>query len=170
MKWMRRFLVLTILGLLVLYPLLAPPAHRIDRAHFDKIHVGMTRHQVEGIFGVPAGGYDWAELENPQLWTYVVLVESLEWAPRAPRFQDLSVNYLAEVPQQLTVNEVIVETPFYKTNHPKTARYTHASWTSRQGSFLVWFDEHGLVTSTTHVGEVKIVPPWQRWWRKYSGK
>ena len=71
MKWMRRLLVLTILGLLGLYPLLAPPAHRIDQAHCDRIKEGMTRQQVEGIFGVPAGDYDWAEANQRRLWAII---------------------------------------------------------------------------------------------------
>jgi hypothetical protein len=46
------------MGTPLLYPLLAPPPHRIDEAHFQLIAEGMTEAEVEAIFGVPAGSYD----------------------------------------------------------------------------------------------------------------
>ena len=167
-KWMRRLLVLTILALLGLYPLLAPPAHRIDQAHCDRITAGMTRQQVEGILGVPAGDYDWAEAEPHSLfWSYVVFTERRDQSRQTQRFYGEALE-LAAVPQHLVINEVNLETSPIYTIRP--GPITHARWTSRHGAFTVWFDERGLVTSATRDGDVKIVPPWQRWWRKYSGK
>src|SRR5262245_24874963 len=65
---MRRCRKIVLVGAVVavsfLYPLLAPTAHRIDRAHFDLIKDGLTRTDVEAIFGVPPGEYDWAEQDG----------------------------------------------------------------------------------------------------------
>src|SRR6266581_1418040 len=58
---LRWLVAIGLVGLLGLYPLLAPTPHRIDRAHADLIVQGMTKEQVEAIFGVPVGQYDWAE-------------------------------------------------------------------------------------------------------------
>ena len=169
MKWMRRLLVLTILGLLGLYPLLAPPAHRIDPAHGDRIKPGMTRQQVEGIFGVPAGEYDWAEAQSQKLWSYAVRART-GYRLQVQRMQDVSVNYVVELSQQPAVKEVVVAAPVHTTIRLRTARNTPATWTSRHGTFTVWFNEDGRVVSTGYSTDVKIVPPWQRWWRTYSGQ
>ena len=169
MKWMRRLLVLTILGLLVLYPLLAPPAHRIDQAHCDLIKAGMTRQQVEGILGVPAGDYDWAEADQPDVWAYTVLVRHLG------RFRATQVFYEV-IPDEgpWTARNVILDEANVETTPGRSMLLrlpmTQDSWTGRHGSFTVWFDGSGRVTSASHASDVKIVPPWQRWWRKYSGK
>jgi hypothetical protein len=34
-RWLRRLIGLALVGLLGFYPLLAPPAHRIDQHHFE---------------------------------------------------------------------------------------------------------------------------------------
>jgi len=60
MPW-RFLLIVGLICLLCLYPLLAPPAHRIDQAHADLITKDMSYEQAEAIFGVPPGQYDWAE-------------------------------------------------------------------------------------------------------------
>ena len=205
MKWMRRLLLLTLLGLLGLYPLLAPPAHRIDQAHCDRITVGMTRQQVEAIFGVPEGDYDWAEADQQGVWKFAVLM-------RRHRYHRMleAIVEVNSAPQALVINEVNVETSLDRTIRFQQAErstewtlgelaaapashtliqdgviaplnltgsrlsgpmpITPAQWTGRHGSFAVWFDQHDRVTSASHAGDVKIVPPWQRWWRKYSGK
>src|SRR5437773_11169837 len=61
---LRWLVAIALVGLLGLYPLLAPTPHRIDQAHADLIVQGMTKEQVEAIFGVPAGQYDWAEQDG----------------------------------------------------------------------------------------------------------
>ncbi len=38
--------------------LLTLPAHQINEEHFQKLEVGMTRAEVESLFGVPPGDYD----------------------------------------------------------------------------------------------------------------
>jgi hypothetical protein len=66
---MRRFSRLLLLALVAIvigfYPLLAPTPHRIDQEHFDLIQEGMMKADVEAIFGVPAGNFDWAEPDSP---------------------------------------------------------------------------------------------------------
>lgn len=63
-RWTRMPLITLIVLITFLYPLLAPTPHRIDQTHADFIVRGMTKQQVEAIFGVPAGSYDWAEPES----------------------------------------------------------------------------------------------------------
>jgi len=60
-RWKQIVLALLIASIALFYPLLAPTPHRIDQGHADLIVQGMTKEQVEAIFGVPAGQYDWAE-------------------------------------------------------------------------------------------------------------
>ena len=64
MRWPRRLIALFLVGVLGLYPLLAPPPHRIDKAHCDLIKEGMTKDEVESIFGAPPGEYDFAETKS----------------------------------------------------------------------------------------------------------
>jgi hypothetical protein len=59
------------------YPLLAPTPHRIDQAHFELIQNGLTRADVEAIFGVPPGQHDWAEPES--LHKYGSLFRTVYW-------------------------------------------------------------------------------------------
>ena len=54
-RLMRATVVVLLVGTLVLYPLLAPPPHRIDEAHFQLITAGMIEAKMEAIFGVPGG-------------------------------------------------------------------------------------------------------------------
>lgn len=46
-RLMRATVVVLLFGTLFLYPLLAPPPHRIDAAHFQLITEGMTEAEVE---------------------------------------------------------------------------------------------------------------------------
>jgi hypothetical protein len=57
-RFLRGTIAVLMIGTLFLYPLLAPPPHRIDEPHFQLITEGMTEAEVEAIFGVPAGSYD----------------------------------------------------------------------------------------------------------------
>ena len=54
-RWNRIPLAALIVLITFLYPLLAPTPHRIDGVHADLITTGLTKDQVEAIFGVPAG-------------------------------------------------------------------------------------------------------------------
>jgi len=72
---MQRIMRATAIVLLIVtlfYPLLAPPPHRIDEAHFQLITEGMTEAEVEAIFGVPAGSYDWARPQTDLIWLVAV--------------------------------------------------------------------------------------------------
>src|SRR5262245_63526578 len=70
-RWNRMLLAALIASITFFYPLLAPSPHRIDPDHFEFIVAGMTKEQVEAIFGVPAGKYDWAEDDSqPRLHFY----------------------------------------------------------------------------------------------------
>jgi hypothetical protein len=149
------------------YPLLAPTPHRIDQAHADRIAVGMTRTQVEAIFGVPAGQYDWAEQDpSTRAWLSIVRIyTSRRWETVAvgesvavePVWQEGSVFFNSDgsvVPVRLW---------------PGIAQHS-LTWTGRHGSFTIWFDQHDNVTSTRGRNEVRVVPPWQRWWRSVWNK
>lgn len=149
-RWNRILLVLLIASIAFFYPLLAPTPHRIDRAHADLIVQGMTKEQVEAIFGVPAGEYDWAEQEphssvNLKIARLYRSVHASRFAVK--RAEDGSViSYLVHSIQP----------------SPRTS----LTWTSRHGTFMVWFDDNDLVRSTNSWAEVRIVPPWQRWWNQ----
>jgi hypothetical protein len=47
---------LTAAGLIALR--LTTPRHRINEENFNKLRLGMTKPEVEALFGVPAGDYD----------------------------------------------------------------------------------------------------------------
>jgi hypothetical protein len=73
MRRVSRLLLLALVAAVIgFYPLLAPTPHRIDRAHWKLIQAGMTRADVEAIFGVPPGEYDWAD----KWWRYNTSVGS----------------------------------------------------------------------------------------------
>jgi hypothetical protein len=87
-KPIRRPLILAIFVLITLFfPLLAPPAHRIDQNHFLLIQTGMTEAEVEAIFGVPAGVYDWAVDDSMQFERLVFVRDRdsafLPWVTKA---------------------------------------------------------------------------------------
>jgi hypothetical protein len=149
-RWKRLFLAVLIVSITFLFPLLAPTPHRIDRAHADLIVQGMTKDQVEAIFGVPAGAYDWAEPDS--------LSPFMTWFDfDGDGFADVLVHRNGGGP---TLSPVLVWTP----------RRTSLTWISRHGSFTVWFDINENVVTTNAVTEVRIVPPWQRWWNRYWKK
>jgi len=140
MRWRRRLIALSLISLLGLYPLLAPPPHRIDQAHCDLIKEGMTKDEVESIFGVPPGEYDFAE-QTFSGYRFRV------WVRATGRSTLLNLTSVGSSP--ITVLE-------------------WSTWTGREGAFTVWFDVRGRVTSTSGPHEVTLVPPWQRWWMKLT--
>jgi len=150
MRWPRRLIVLFLVGLLGLYPLLAPPPHRIDKAHCDLIKKGMTKDEVESIFGMPPGEYDFAEQKSFGYRTRLVRVAAVR---RIHTTLDLSSMQV----QPLTV-----------THYVRLLPTDWSTWTGRHGAFTVSFNQHGRVVSTSGPQEVTIVPPWQRWWKKLT--
>src|SRR5204863_125863 len=72
-KHFRRGLLIALVAVVTFfYPLLTPTPHRIDETHVSLIDKGMSRAQVEAIFGVPPGQYDWPEGESAALRYYPV--------------------------------------------------------------------------------------------------
>src|SRR5262245_53450538 len=139
-KWPRLLIAGIFLSLLGLYPLLAPRPHRIDQAHFERIAKGMTREQVESIFGAPPGEYDWAEPDQVVVYFHRI---------RAAH-DLLAIN----ITDQVVVHnsDVIRVGP----------RDSGLVWTSRHGAFFVYFDVDDRVVSAPFSSDVCIVPPWQR--------
>jgi hypothetical protein len=43
-------------------------------------------------------------------------------------------------------------------------------WVSRHGMFTVYFSREGRVTGTRSWDRVRLEPPWQHWWRKFTAK
>src|SRR5947207_1673873 len=73
----RGSLVALIAGITFFYPLLAPTPHRIDETHFSLVEKGMSRAEIEAIFGVPPGEYDWAEGQPITSWYTLYAVTGL---------------------------------------------------------------------------------------------
>jgi hypothetical protein len=152
--WSRILVAALTIGLVGLYPLLAPTPHRIDPAHFDLITKGMTKDQVEAIFGVPAGRYDWAEDDgHAQYRVYFRLIQSMREA-------------------RPTSGDDVESKAFHKVFREVHSRgpQTQLTWTSRHGSLAAWFDQDDRVVSTHVSTEVRVTPPWQRWWSRYWKK
>jgi hypothetical protein len=145
--WKRILLALLIVSLTFFYPLLAPTPHRIDQAHADLIVQGMTKEQVEAIFGVPAGQYDWAE-ENRDAFVY---------------FQTAISYYALSIREDGAAEQIVMPV-----RPVKLHLHTSMTWTSRHGSFSVRFDQDERVASKSASPQVRIVPPWQRWWRVWK--
>jgi hypothetical protein len=151
-RWKRILLSLLVVLITFFYPLLAPTPHHIDQAHADLIVHGMTKEQVEAIFGVPAGQYDWAE-EAPHTRVRVYISSRLR-SVHAYAIKRADIG--GEISQLV---QGIHESP-----------RTSLTWTSRHGSFMVWFDHNELVRSTDSWTAVRIVPPWQRFWNQLWNK
>jgi hypothetical protein len=149
-RWIRMLLAALIVLITFLYSLLAPTPHRIDQAHADLIVQGMTKEQVEAIFGVPAGEYDWAEENRDKMSVY---------------YRKIISSYVEM--RRLTIDESGAAERIIKHVRPaKLSWHTSMTWTSRHGSFTIWFDEGERVASTSVLRQVHIVPPWQRWWNR----
>jgi hypothetical protein len=146
----RLLLLAAVAGVGFVYPLLAPTQHRIDQAHFELIQGGMTKADVEAIFGVPAGRYDWAEPE-----------------PRRYRLM-ISTIALAQASQVDVKQDKHVQTAIRFLLKSADAGVTE-TWVGRHGAFRVHFDSNDRVL-WTHEDEVRIVPPWQRWWQTLSSR
>jgi hypothetical protein len=152
--WSRILVAAPIIGLVGIYPLLAPTPHRIDPAHFDLIVKGMSKDQVEAIFGVPAGQYDWAEDNGHAHYRlHFHLIQSVRQA-RPTGGDDLESEMMYKI---------------FREVHSRGPQ-TELTWTSRHGSLAAWFDQDDRVVSTHVSTEVRVTPPWQRWWSRYWKK
>jgi hypothetical protein len=143
MRRFSRFLLLALVAVVIgLYPLLAPTPHRIDKAHFELIQVGMAKADVEAIFGVPASNYDWAEPESAlQAISFLFALQNAELVQDEGQVQLGGLRFLRSL--ETSVSE---------------------TWVSRHGAFTVRFDSDRVV-SNTGSQNVRIVLPWQRWWK-----
>jgi hypothetical protein len=148
----RAALVLGVLLTTLAYPLLAPPAHRIDRGHLALITPGMTEADVEGILGVPAGDYDWVVQDEKMRIEVLIGVNS-------EIFDKVGIHQLAFSGRAMIVSA----------QHRRgRGMMTYKTWSSRHGVFHVAFNEDGGVAATGMWGEVR--PFWRVWWEKLAGK
>jgi hypothetical protein len=146
-RFISRFLLIALLAVVIgFYPLLTPTPHRIDQAHFELIQEGMTKADVEGIFGVPAGQYDWAEPVQVDGST-IALAQALQVSIQRDKQVQTAIRFLWKA-SDAGVSE---------------------TWVSRFGAFRVHFDSNKRVAWTTE-DEARIVPPWQRWWQQFRNR
>ena len=169
-KWLRLLIAALLVGLLGFYPLLAPPIHRIDKAHAELIKHGMTYAEVETIFGQPPGNYDWAVADQGviRLW-YVATGASVNTtnttfaigaAGSNTLWADGTLTSLARQRQARYVTTLFLASTGGNTK----------TWTSRHGTCTVFFDNDGLVSGTiTEWGNTRVEPPWRNWWKKWFG-
>jgi hypothetical protein len=144
-----RFLVLVLVAIVIgFYPLLAPTSHRIDPAHFELIQEGMSRADVEAIFGVPPGQYDWAE-PDPAYLKRAKLVSAIHMA-----INRAEMRYAAASSVQQSFRSALLV---------RDEPTTRETWGGRHGIFAVRFGPDGTVVSTSGPQRVRMVPPWQRW-------
>jgi hypothetical protein len=149
----RGLLVMFLAAITLFFPLLAAP-HRIDQAHRELIRSGMTLAEVEAVFGVPAGEYDWAVRDTAHDVIYMldelIVAAQLQQAnEQAGKATEASSTAL----------------------HLALGNRLHGqSWTSRHGSVRICFDDAGRVTDIGAWHNSHVVPPWQRWWHSYWKK
>jgi hypothetical protein len=155
----RVCVLIATVAILFFYPFVAPPAHRIDEQHFHMIVGGMTEAEVEGIFGVPAGEYDWCVSTGSHLWVNLVGVTE---NGQAWNVNGVSRHRIAFIQAD---QGVFVHGAW---NNPGFGEMK--TWTGRHGSFNVVFDRHGRVASTSAGGEIRREYPWSRWWRQWKSK
>jgi hypothetical protein len=168
-----RFVLAAILSVVLgFYPLLAPPAHRIDQAHFDKIQPWMTKADVESIFGVPPGAYDWAEADGPA-WP-VLYLNQVNFNVTGGRIYGLPQVTTWDLDWQrlqsptLVINNARLWDSSGMTLYGWDSLEPAVTWTSKHGSFTVGFDRSGHVIGTGGPVGIHRVPPWQRWWRAWK--
>jgi len=170
-KWLRLLIAALLVGLLGFYPLLAPPIHRIDKAHAELIKHGMTYAEVETIFGQPPGNYDWAVADNGviRLWDVATGrplnttngVFAIGASGGHTFCSDGTVTALVRQKQAQEVTSVFLG---------RSLGTNTKTWISRHGMCTVLFDQHGRVCGTiTDWGNTRVEPPWSKWWQKWFG-
>jgi hypothetical protein len=161
MRSSKLLLVAILLGVVGFYPLLAPTPHRIDQEHFELIQTGMTKAEVEAIFGVPPGRYDWAEAQAEFTILMRVAAARLEQAKALSKM--LNGQATADVEVRLTHAKAIVEQADAELRLLQLLAEASEIWVGRHGAFTVQFDREMRVVSTTGAQDVRIVPLWKRW-------
>src|SRR5262245_11808498 len=177
-KWQRLSLAALLICVLGLYPLLAPPAHRIDREHFDLIQIGMTLAEVESILGQPPGDYDWAVAEGTNAWIINRLASNLALdisggrtlVPSGTLSVDLDGDGFLDLnvvnSQPLGGLRTVIWTDLTGFGQMSNSK----AWTSRHGTCTMSFDQNGCVRGKSDWGESRVVPPWRTWWKKLFGE
>jgi hypothetical protein len=143
---LRILVLVAAVAVLFGFPLLAPTPHHIDQAHFEMIQNSMTKAEVEAVFGVPPGQYDWAEPE-PMYARHVWFLMAMRLA-ESEHTATTSVGHDRRLVRLMRSEPTISET-----------------WASRHGVFTVHFDSDHRVVVKNGARGVRIVPPWQRWWK-----
>ena len=176
---MRIWLRLPIAGLLALllgfYPLLAPPAHRIDKDHFELIQKGMTLAEVEAIFCQPPGNYNWAVADGATIWLWDAATgNKIETgaAGNIPKYQTIVVDAFSGDALWSDV-VAVASSKTTKTRYFTTLMVAVANtktWTSRHGTCTIWFDENSRVSGKTDWEKSRVEPPWSKWWKKWFGE
>ena len=152
-----RGLVIILLAAITLFFPLLVSRHRIDEAHRDLIREGMTVAEVEDIFGAPPGAYDWAVADNDP---------AVQWAIYK------AYMYLARDERQKADGKpaVLVVGSRHR-EHESLALSDHMqTWTSRHGSVTIGFNDSGRLTWVGGWHTTHVQPPWQRWWKRMTGK
>src|SRR5262249_2621871 len=170
-KWLRLLIATLLIGLLGFYPLLAPPIHRIDKAHAELRKQGMAFADPQSSFDHPPGNYHWAVADNGviRLWDVAtgasVNTTNTVFAIGASGDNTLwSDGTVTSVMRQRQAR--YVTTLFFASTGGNTK-----AWISRHGTCTVFFDDHGLVSGTiTDWGNTRIEPPWRKWWKKWFGE
>jgi hypothetical protein len=174
-KWARLLVAGFIVTLLGLYPLLAPPIHRIDKDHAELIKQGMTYAEVESVFGQPPGNYDWAVADEANIWVWDVATGAKLRGLNS--YSTLVIDGFSS-DSSLWGEAATITLP----SRTKTRTYTTwllgarfgvnaKSWTSRHGTCTIFFDEELRVTgSMTDWGHTRVEPPWLKWRQKWFGK
>lgn len=147
-RCLPRFALLALLVFVTFfYPLLAPTAHRIDQAHFDLIKGGMTKAEVEAIFGVPAGEYDWASVGMPPaLFDIVKSQPHVGWSI------------------QTTEGTLRSRASDSGNSHERTIPHV---WLGRHGVCTIHIDNRQRATEFRYFWpHVEVEPPWNRWWAR----
>ena len=171
-KWPRVLIAGIIVGLLGFYPLLAPPAHRIDKDHFELVQKGMTLGEVESIFGQAAGTYDWAVPEDGMIRLWDVASGNR-----------IAIGGVAIIPSSTKVVAAAFSSDglWLAAPNSKNARFATTvflgtrfapnihTWTGRHGTCTISFDDELRVTGKTGWGESRVEPPWSKWWKKWFG-
>jgi hypothetical protein len=162
MKFVAKLvIVVLVVGITGIYPLVAPPCHRIDNQHFQRIKKGMTRTQVETIFGVPSGEYGAevnAELMRRQIAeelmdeaTEVFVARLLRMsAPNAGLPSDLQ-KVSHDVRERIEITKVDLTVPLDQLS----------LWTSRRGAVAVLFDSNGCVRAQSFRDQVRVLTMWE---------
>ena len=162
--WKQGLLATLLVGITFFYPLLAPIRHRIDPAHFQLIQDGMTPDRVEAIFGVPEGKYG-AETDATMDRFMLILMHDYHVGSRSRR-NLLEVKKRLDDPSPSAI-EAILE--LHSSPPPLDWRRVR-TWTSPRGTISVGFDHENRVYLKHSSADVRVVPPWQRWWRSYVKK